>query len=172
MIILHRRQHWSSDVHLKLVVICNVLLFFLCLLFEILQFPHIVCSGYRHPGDLGQTTWGGPGQRGVSTIQQKLPVINDSGTSWRGGEEGPPGCLAVTVGQLGPVIQGEHPGGYGAAFGFIRAGRHASFCVAAAGGVGLASLKVLEPAIYRSLTASAQRQTDFKVVGSLQQLTE
>lgn len=58
---------------------CNVLLLLLGLLFEILQFPHGVCSGYCYPWDLGQTTWGGPSERGVSTIQQKLPVIDDAG---------------------------------------------------------------------------------------------
>lgn len=59
---------------------CNVFLFLLCLFFEILQFAHGVCSRYCYPWDLGQTAWGGPGDRGVSTIQQKLPVIDDAGT--------------------------------------------------------------------------------------------
>ncbi len=59
---------------------CNVLLFLLCLLFKILQFPHRVCGGYCYPWDLRQTAWGGPGKRGVSTLQQKLPVVDDAGT--------------------------------------------------------------------------------------------
>ena len=62
----------------------NVLLFFLLgLLFEILQFPHGMCRRYRYPWDLGQTAWGGPGKRGVSTVQQKLPVIDDAGACVR-----------------------------------------------------------------------------------------
>lgn len=77
---------------------------------------------------------------------QQSPVLTSRG----GGEERPPGCLAVTVGNLGPVLWGDHPGGDRAAFNFICAGRHASFCVAAAGGV---ILKVLKLAMKRSRTA-------------------
>lgn len=58
---------------------CNVLLFLLSLLFEILQFPHGVCSRYCYPWDLGQTARGGPSKRGVPTVQQKLPVVDDAG---------------------------------------------------------------------------------------------
>lgn len=43
-------------------------------------------------------------------------------TSRRGGEQGAAGGLAVAVGQLRPVVEGEDLGGDGAAF--IRVGRH------------------------------------------------
>lgn len=53
-------------------------------------------------------------------------------TSGRGGEQGPPGSLAVAVGQLGPVLQGQDPGGDGAALHFTLACGHACFCCSAA----------------------------------------
>ena len=62
------------------MITCHVFLFLLYLFFEILQFAYRVCSRYCYPWDLGQTAWGGPGDRGVSTIQQELPVIDDAGT--------------------------------------------------------------------------------------------
>lgn len=99
----------GSDVHLELAVICNVF-FFLVLFFELLQFAQGVCGGHSDPWDLRQAAGRGPSDGRVSTVQEKLPVIDDSGTSRRGGEERSPGGLAVAVGQLGPVLEGEHSG--------------------------------------------------------------
>lgn len=57
---------------------------------------------------------------GQDSVEKVVP------TSWRSGEEGAPGCLAVAVGELRPVLQGEHPGGDGTAFNLICASRHAN----------------------------------------------
>lgn len=58
---------------------CNILLFLFSLLFEILQLPHRVCGRHCYPWNLWQAARGGPGKRGVSTVQQKLPIIDDAG---------------------------------------------------------------------------------------------
>lgn len=60
------------------------------------------------PWDLREAAGRGPGDGRVSTFQQELSVVDDSGASGRGGEERAPGSLAVAVGQLGPVLEGEH----------------------------------------------------------------
>lgn len=92
-----------------------------------------MCRRYCDPRDLRQTTWGGPGDGRVSTVQQKFPVVDDAGTSRRSGEERPPGSLAVTVGQLGPVLQGEHSGRDRDTFHLVCGGRHVGgWCGAAA----------------------------------------
>jgi len=83
-----------------------------------------VCGRYRDPRDLRQTTGRGAGDRRVSTFQQKLPVVDDAGSPRRSGEEGSPGGLAVAVGQLGPVLEGEHSGGDGDALHLVPGGGH------------------------------------------------
>lgn len=67
---------------------CSVLLFLLHLFFEILQLAHWVRGRYRYPWDLGETAWWGPSDGRISTIQEKLPVVDDAGT-WdsRGGNK-------------------------------------------------------------------------------------
>jgi len=121
--ILHRRQNCSSHVHLKLVVLWKILLIFLKLLFEVLQFPHWVRGGNRYSWDLRQTARRSTSDGWIPALQKKFPVVDDAGSSGRCGEQSPPGCLAVAVGQLGPVFQGEDPGGNGAAL-HLLGGRH------------------------------------------------
>lgn len=47
-----------------------------------------MCGWYCHPRNLRQAARRGPGEGGVSAIQQKLPVVDDAGTFNAGGGGG------------------------------------------------------------------------------------
>lgn len=54
---------------------------------------------------------GSPCQRGAPALQEELPVIDYSGSSRGGAEQGSPGGTRVVLGHQRGVVDGDPPGG-------------------------------------------------------------
>lgn len=125
--VLHRRHVTGSNVHLELAVISCCILFLLQLFFQFFQFAQRMIGRNRHPGNLRQAAGWGPSDRRVPTLEQELSVVNDTCASWCGGEQGSSRSLAVTVWELGPVLQLDHTGRDGTAPGLLCVSWHCGF---------------------------------------------
>lgn len=70
------------------------------------------CRRAGHPWNVREAAGGCASQWGAATVQQEFSVVDDSGASRGGAEQGSSGGSGVVMGQMGCIVDGHPSGGW------------------------------------------------------------
>lgn len=104
------------DVHFKLGIFpCSFVRWGAAVIVECgLGMGCVVGSGYSragHPWNVREAAGGCAGQRGSTAVQEKLPVVDDAGSSGCCAKQSPPRRSGVIMWHIGRIADGHSSGG-------------------------------------------------------------